>query len=108
MADFASKTAKASIKAGQMTQKEEPVLSDAELVRLLRIDRQSHLWPGTQMIDALLREYNGALLANAELSNQIRKLADFIIANVPGEPFENESAIDCAIRLIGNSIRGGV
>ena len=108
MADFASKTAKASIKAGQMAQKEEPVLSDAELVRLLRIDRQSHLWPGTQMIDALLREYNGALLANAELSNQIRKLADFIIANVPSEPFENESAIDCAIRLIGNSIRGGV
>jgi hypothetical protein len=31
---------------------------------------------------------------------QIDKLAKFIMAEVPGEPSESESAVDCAIRII--------
>jgi len=34
------------------------------------------------------------------LREQVGKLGDFIMANVPGEPSENEGAVDCAIRII--------
>ena len=57
-----SKTAKASMKAAQAPAKEEIIFSDTELVRLLRIDRESKLWPGVLKIDALLREYDKALV----------------------------------------------
>lgn len=67
MTDFASKTAKASIKAGMTLQKEEPVLPDDELIRLLRIDREAHLWPGILKIDALLRKHD-ELFAAAQIS----------------------------------------
>ncbi len=100
MADFASKTAKASIKAGMMAPKDTPVLSDTERVRLIRIECTSNIYPSNENAHALLREYDKALIANAGLSDQLRKLADFIMANVPGEPSQNEGAVDCAIRII--------
>ena len=50
-----SKTARASI--GQMPTQAKKVLSDEELIRLLRIDRESKLWTGVQGIDALLRAH---------------------------------------------------
>ena len=31
---------------------------------------------------------------------QIEKLANFIMAEVPGEPSQSEGAVDCAIRII--------
>jgi hypothetical protein len=64
-----SKTAKASVQAGVINQEKVVVLSDDELVRLLRIDRESHIWPGVQSIDALLRKYDAALARITELEN---------------------------------------
>lgn len=32
--------------------------------------------------------------------DQIKRLADFIMENVPGEPSESEGAVDTAIRLL--------
>lgn len=34
------------------------------------------------------------------LSSQIERLGAFILAEVPGEPSQNEGAVDCAIRLL--------
>jgi hypothetical protein len=34
------------------------------------------------------------------LEEQVNKLANFIMYEVPGEPRENENAVDCAIRII--------
>ncbi len=33
-------------------------------------------------------------------TEQIDKLAKFIMAEVPGEPSESEGAVDCAIRIM--------
>lgn len=35
-----------------------------------------------------------------ELPDQIKRLAHFIIQNFPGEPSQNEGAVDTAIRLM--------
>lgn len=37
---------------------------------------------------------------NETLQSQVKRLAEFIMAEVPGEPSQNEGAIDCAIRII--------
>lgn len=34
------------------------------------------------------------------LEDQVRRLADFIVENFPGEPSRSEGAIDTAIRLL--------
>jgi hypothetical protein len=34
------------------------------------------------------------------LEDQVKRLADFIMFEVPGEPSQSEGAIDCAIRII--------
>ncbi len=34
------------------------------------------------------------------LSEQIDRLAQFIMRNIPGEPSQDEGAVDCAIRLL--------
>lgn len=36
---------------------------------------------------------------------QIERLAQFIMAEVPGEPSISEGAVDCAIRLLGDGVR---
>jgi hypothetical protein len=36
-------------------------------------------------------------------SEQITKLATFIMEECPGEPRQSEGAVDCAIRIIRNS-----
>ena len=36
----------------------------------------------------------------AHLDEQIKRLADFIMAEIPGEPSQDEGAVDCAIRLL--------
>ena len=36
----------------------------------------------------------------SHLQNEIKRLADFIMAEVPGEPSESEGAVDTAIRII--------
>lgn len=130
-------------KTGEKAKAPEVVqISDAELVRQLRLDREAKLWPSVPKTDALLRQYDslqalhdkttqdwlntgnaleeatdklasyvndlasleeerkGLLAANASLVEQSRKLADFILENVPGEPSQDEGAVDCAIRLL--------
>ncbi len=44
------------------------------------------------------------------LESQIKRLADFIMHNVPGEPSRSEGAVDTAIRLLGDTtaLRGQV
>lgn len=37
--------------------------------------------------------------------NEINKLADFIIGEIPGEPSKSESAVDTAIRLLGDYLQ---
>lgn len=37
---------------------------------------------------------------NDHLSEQIKRLADFIVAEIPGEPSESEGAVDTAIRVM--------
>jgi len=41
---------------------------------------------------------------NETPTQQIKKLADFILREVPGEPSENEGAIDTAIRVIRKAL----
>lgn len=36
---------------------------------------------------------------------QIERLAQFIMAEIPGEPSISEGAVDCAIRLLGDGVR---
>jgi hypothetical protein len=62
-----SKTAKASMKAGLQAPKDEIVLTDAERIRLLRIDCASHIYPPCEGTHALLRAYDKVLLRIAEL-----------------------------------------
>jgi hypothetical protein len=38
--------------------------------------------------------------ADESLDAQVERLAEFIMKNVPGEPSENEGAIDTAIRVL--------
>lgn len=38
---------------------------------------------------------------NEPLELQVERLAQFILDNIPGEPSQNEGAIDVAIRLLG-------
>ena len=35
-----------------------------------------------------------------DLDAQVKKLANFIMDNLPGEPSQSEGAIDCAIRIL--------
>jgi hypothetical protein len=58
-----SKTAKASMKAAQQGPKDEVVISDAERIRLLRIEVASHIYPSSEHVHALLRGYDIALAA---------------------------------------------
>jgi 6-phosphogluconate dehydrogenase (decarboxylating) len=61
-----SKTAKASMKGPAVAKKER---TDEELIKELRNDRASHIWPSVPAIDALLRAYD-TLLAEADKMDQ--------------------------------------
>jgi hypothetical protein len=61
-----SKTAKASMKAAQQGPKDEVIISDAERIRLLRIEVASHIYPSSEHVHALLRGYDIALEAAAK------------------------------------------
>jgi hypothetical protein len=65
-----SKTANASVKAGQMAAKDGVVLSDTERIRLIRIECASHIYPSCENAHALLRKYDEALIRIAELEAQ--------------------------------------
>ena len=60
----------------------------------------------TQMEQATINELtiNGKAYVEKEtvksIAGQIDKLALFIMNNVPGEPSQSESAVDCAIRIM--------
>jgi hypothetical protein len=42
----------------------------------------------------------------SKAQEQIDKLANFIMAKVPGEPSENEGAVDTAIRIMSQQLEG--
>lgn len=45
-------------------------------------------------------EGDGGLAAKNPAAAEIQKLADFIIAEIPGEPSHNQSTVETAIRLL--------
>lgn len=47
------------------------------------------------------------LLEHEHLREQIDRLATFIMDNLPGEPSQDEGAVDCAIRLLGEAYNSG-
>ncbi len=53
-------------------------------------------------LEGLLTEAEGGAVKDP-LSDQVDRLAKFIMAEVPGEPSESEGAVDCAIRLLRNA-----
>jgi chromosome segregation ATPase len=101
-----SKTAKAS----KVVEKfEKKVIPDAELIRLLRIDRASGLYPTTQGTDALLRAFDAeratvtrladstsALLKRAEEAEMIVEELRTRIAELETELEETKSALATA------------
>lgn len=48
----------------------------------------------------MLGEVEKLMNSHQHLSNEIDRLAEFIINNVEGEPSENQGAVDTAIRLL--------
>lgn len=43
---------------------------------------------------------------NESLDSQVDRLANYIMNNIPGEPSQNQGAIDTAIRLLRNQYGG--
>ena len=43
-----------------------------------------------------------AAIDGEKLQEQIDRLANYILANVEGEPSQSEGAVDCAIRVLGS------
>lgn len=76
---MASKTARASMRAGASTEK-QVVIPDEKLVQLYRDDREAHIWPGLQASDAVLRTLDAADARISELGisleNAVRDLAE--------------------------------
>lgn len=52
-----SKTAAAAMRAGESVERKIK-RTDEDLIRELRNDRASHIWPSVPAIDALLRDYD--------------------------------------------------
>lgn len=42
---------------------------------------------------------------NESLNSQINRLANFIMENVPGEPSQNQGAVDTAIRIMEEQLK---
>ncbi len=79
-----SKTAKASIQAGEnrANTKEKEVLTPEKAIAELRVMRQAHLWPGTDLIDMLLAEYDKAQPQLQQLQSAVLKGAETITADL--------------------------
>jgi hypothetical protein len=84
-----SKTAKASKVVEKL---EKKVIPDTELIRLLRIDRASGLYPTTQGTDALLRAYDSSL-AEKESREIVMEELHTRIAELETELEETKSAL---------------
>src|SRR5258708_33547512 len=74
-----SKTARASMGSGPVIAKS--IIPDAELIRLLRIDRESGIFPGTQGTDALLRACDSLMADMVEAKLDI-SIAELDVANL--------------------------
>lgn len=62
-------------------------------------------WEHPETIRAALTAALAEPAGDAEpLPAQIERLASFIMEHVPGEPSQSEGAVDCAIRIIRNSL----
>lgn len=73
------------------------------------LERAGEARPNGDILHDILAQAVPAALAepagDAEpLSAQIERLASFIMEHVPGEPSQSEGAVDCAIRIIRNSL----
>jgi hypothetical protein len=58
---------------------------------------------GAQDVDRMISRIATLEEQHAFLSEQISKLADYIMENVPGEPSQSEGAVDTAIRIMQTS-----
>jgi hypothetical protein len=86
-----SKTARASMGGGQVEAKK--VIPDAELIRLLRIDRNSGIYPGTQGTDALLRAYDEAMVKGQQ-NYDSAKLLDEVANSLRAELYAANQEIE--------------
>jgi hypothetical protein len=67
-----------------------------EKIRKLKISKRQ----GKKIIQKI-KSWREKKMKNEEsLESQVKRLADFIMAEVPGEPSRNQGAIDTAIRII--------
>lgn len=86
-----SKTARASMGGGPVVAKS--IIPDAELIRLLRIDRNSGIFPGTQGTDALLRAYDEAMLKGQQ-NYDSAKLLDEVASGLRAELYVANQEIE--------------
>lgn len=66
-----SKTAKASMKAGQQASKDEVILTDTERLRLLRLEIAAHIYPSSEHTYALLRQFDVLADSHVELAHKL-------------------------------------
>lgn len=96
----ASKTARASQVKDRTV---KSVIPDADLIRSLRIDRESGLYPGVQGTDALLRAYDDLFLESAfqhtEYQNAINVKNDRIKILEDGAAEQQEKITRLTTRL---------
>jgi hypothetical protein len=109
-----SKTAKAS--EVKETKTAKAAIPDHELVRLLRIDRASGLYPSTQGADALLREYDAIFqnhldtqLSEVTLQRQLDAI-DHDLSDVLGERAEDDvtsvlARVQLALRKVREDVK---
>jgi hypothetical protein len=105
-----SKTARASMNAGQ-AKAEKKVVSDADLIKNLRLEVANGLYPTSQGPHALLREFDKLLAeSKAEIERtavtweQIDKLAQFLVTTFPNDCGEGTEwsvarVVDTAIQI---------
>ena len=87
-------------------------LSHCEAIAVLE-DRPWHQMDLDQSVEKLaamvtahrIRRENMNEQNKIRAEEQIAQLADFIIAEVPGEPSQDEGAVECAIRIIRAGLR---
>ena len=69
--------------------------TDAKVEMLLRVEK----WVNN-IEQEVKKEFEKLIDSHQRLSNEIDRLALFIMDNVPGEPSKSQGAIDTAIRLL--------
>lgn len=81
-------------------------MNDSPVVTMSEDGHATMVWNGPDptlvarpVLENMVAEHNDLV----DLRAQIKRLADFIVAEMPGEPSQDGGAVDCAIRLLAAS-----